>query len=394
MIGGLSGGSIGGLFDDDGDKPHIAISGFSPNDPRAEGIPSRGAFGRRSFTSSGAFGVVSVGGRDGQGRTPEMQAFADRLTAWDDVIAEALDPDQIMAAAEAANEAILQSTNVNNFDAGQTLLARVNAVFEATESRLGSLFHMMEDVGGDNVEVALAATVQLNDFIAEDFSQTMEDVADAVRKANLTLFESFGQMQGEIETLAVEFDGTVESFAALSLASSNLQQVERQLLQQIEQVRTQISFGSDSLRERFERDTETDQETYNRLSLRIEKQFSELRRADDPLEIQRLAARIQGDIGDAWQLLTPEQRELLKEGRFNAWLDQLDTLVGGQLDETIETIKQQAKEIREAISDALQPVSEDMASASDSLEKASLNIAAAANAIPAVISVQLEEAIT
>jgi len=389
IAGGSAGGLFGGVFDDGEANPQIKVQGGEAGFLG----PTRGNVGSRGTVDTGAFGSVYVGGHDKQPRTQAMQTLASRLVGLDNVIAEYLDPSQIASAGAAANAAVAQTTSAGNFDPASVAMARVSGVFGATESTLGSIFQTISDVDPANLETALGSAIQLTDFIGEDMSQSFEDMAETIARASDSLYEGSIRAGQSLLDLARNYDGTTESAEKLAKATFERSAAEAALTAQIASVRSGIKAGSDSLRERMLRDTETDAQTSNRLFGQAQEDIRLLNTLEDPAQIAKVAARVQENLGTVWGTLSPEEKAARKS-EFDAFLDTVDDISGGQLDATLATIKQQGKEIRDAVAEALLQPAADMASTASAMATATATLERAAAAIPDDINVYVESAET
>lgn len=390
LFGGVAGGSLGGIFDDGDEKPKIAVRGelLGP-----EGPARAGDIGARGVIEGGPLGNILVSGLDGQPRSDAMRQFARRVISADTLIADRLGADQIDAASQAAMEAVNQDTRADRFDPGATLLARVDAIFEATDSLLGDLWGTIQDIDPTNAEQALQSVVSLHDFLGTSFEDQMESAQETMRLASETLFDTLSRTGEDLAKLAIDFDGSAESMAALSLTAESFALMERELIIQTEQARRSITQGSSNLRERFQRDTETDVETYNRLVARAEEEIARISELEDPVAVAAAARQVQEDLGAAWALLTPEQREQFK-GQFDDFLDSLDEISGSQLDATVAAIQQQGEAVRDAVREGLLPVSETLDDVARSMSSATQTLRDAAAMIPREIVVQVEDSVT
>ena len=387
LLGGLGGGFLGGLFGGNNQVPRIAVEG------RPAGAFGRlqGPIGQRSTVATGAFGSVRVGGEDGQGRTREMQVLANRLVALDNMIAERMDPSRVGTAAARANAAVLQSTRAGRFDADLTAFDRVNAAISAAGNELERIWERLDDVDPSNFEQALDATFQLFDFMTEDVPQTFSDMQQAIEQANDSLYESSLRTGQQLVNMALNFDGTAQSAQELAQATAQRSQAEAALLSQIEQVRTAGQAGTDSLREQIRREFETSTQTANRLVVQSQADLDLLRTLEDPSQIAQVSGRIERNLGSAFGLMSPEQREAQQQF-FNDMLDTLDEVREGQLDVATTMIERQGTVIREAITEALAEPSTNINTAATALSRASVTLQLAANRIPEEINVVVEPA--
>lgn len=96
----------------------------------------------------------------------------------------------------------------------------------------------------------------------------------------------------------------------------------------------------------------TEEELYNRRREEAEQLAEELETTTDPARIQEIVREIQGLVGDAWGLLTDDQREKL-QGEFITYIDRIAEVATRQLaiglDEAVDTYE-----------DAYGPLSEEM----------------------------------
>ncbi len=386
-LGGLGGGFLGGLFDSQDQVPRIAVEGR----PAGAFGALRGPIGQRSSIATGAFGTVRVGGEDGQGRTPAMQELANRLVALDNMIAERMDPSRVGTAAARANAAVLQSTRAGRFSPEQTAFDRVNAAISAAGNELERIWERIEDLDSTNFEDALEATFQLFDFMAEDVPTTFADMQQAIEQANESLYQSSLRTGQQLLVMAQNFDGTTQSAQELAQATAQRQQQEAALLAQIEQIRTAGQAGTNSLREQIRREFETSTQTANRLVGQSQADLDLLRTLEDPAQIAQVSGRIERNLGSAFGLMSPEQREAQQQF-FNDMLDTLDEVREGQLDVATTMIERQGAVIRDAITEALAEPSTNINTAATALARASATLQLAANRIPEEINVIVEPA--
>jgi len=201
--------------------------------------------------------------------------------------------------------------------------------------------------------VAMREAVRL---AKDSIGSTAADV-DAImqEQSNNVLYAYRAQMKASQDLLKIAPDGA-DALGAVITGMQSLRSAAVQLAVQITQVKAALdSMFSDSIRS-ISMSTMTKEEQYKFLQDESAQLYMKALTATDPMEVQRLAEKINADVMAAWNLLTPEQQAAAKDEQIrrlqevNAALDARVTTLGNeQQDEYIARMDQLSKKLDEVV---------------------------------------------
>jgi len=293
----------------------------------------------------------------------------DKVKAFDDYLAKNLLSDETLAtvqgqiqdlknprwwnledkdAIEKASKYFLQQRYSTAFDSINKSVADTIRTFSGTADEL---LTFIQDfiVMTETVKAAQAAAKEAAADTADTVAAIMEE------QSNNVLYAYRAQMKASKDLLNIAPDGA-DALGAVVTGMQSLRSAAIQLAVQITQVKAAIdSMFSDSIRS-ISMSTMTKEEQYKFLQDESAQLYLKALTATDPMEVQRLAEKINADVMAAWNLLTPEQQAAAKDEQIrrlqevNAALDARVTTLGNeQQDEYIARMDQLSKKLDEVV---------------------------------------------
>ena len=293
----------------------------------------------------------------------------DKVKAFDDYLAKNLLSDETLAtvqgqiqdlknprwwnledkdAIEKASKYFLQQRYSTAFDSINKSVADTIRTFSGTADEL---LTFIQDfiVMTETVKAAQAAAKEAAADTADTVAAIMEE------QSNNVLYAYRAQLKASKDLLNIAPDGA-DALGAVVTGMQSLRSAAVQLAVQITQVKAAIdSMFSDSIRS-ISMSTMTKEEQYKFLQDESAQLYMKALTATDPMEVQRLAEKINADVMAAWNLLTPEQQAAAKDEQIrrlqevNAALDARVTTLGNeQQDEYIARMDQLSKKLDEVV---------------------------------------------
>jgi hypothetical protein len=293
----------------------------------------------------------------------------DKVKAFDDYIAKNLLSDETLAtvqgqiqdlknprwwnledkdAIEKASKYFLQQRYSTAFDSINKSVADTIRTFSGTADEL---LTFIQDfiVMTETVKAAQAAAKEAAADTADTVAAIMEE------QSNNVLYAYRAQMKASKDLLNIAPDGA-DALGAVVTGMQSLRSAAIQLAVQITQVKAAIDgMFSDSIRS-ISMSTMTKEEQYKFLQDESAQLYMKALTSTDPMEVQRLAEKINADVMAAWNLLTPEQQAAAKDEQIrrlkevNAALDARVTTLGNkQQDDYIARMDQLSKKLDEVV---------------------------------------------
>ena len=293
----------------------------------------------------------------------------DKVKAFDDYLAKNLLSDETLAtvqgqiqdlknprwwnledkdAIEKASKYFLQQRYSTAFDSINKSVADTIRTFSGTADELLTFIQGF---------IVMTETVKAVQAAAKEAAADPADTVAAImeEQSNNVLYAYRAQLKASKDLLNIAPDGA-DALGAVVTGMQSLRSAAVQLAVQITQVKAAIdSMFSDSIRS-ISMSTMTKEEQYKFLQDESAQLYMKALTATDPMEVQRLAEKINADVMAAWNLLTPEQQAAAKDEQIrrlqevNAALDARVTTLGNeQQDEYIARMDQLSKKLDEVV---------------------------------------------
>lgn len=293
----------------------------------------------------------------------------DKVKAFDDYLAKNLLSDETLAtvqgqiqdlknprwwnledkdAIEKASKYFLQQRYSTAFDSINKSVADTIRTFSGTADELLTFIQGF---------IVMTETVKAVQAAAKEAAADTADTVAAImeEQSNNVLYAYRAQLKASKDLLNIAPDGA-DALGAVVTGMQSLRSAAVQLAVQITQVKAAIdSMFSDSIRS-ISMSTMTKEEQYKFLQDESAQLYMKALTATDPMEVQRLAEKINADVMAAWNLLTPEQQAAAKDEQIrrlqevNAALDARVTTLGNeQQDEYIARMDQLSKKLDEVV---------------------------------------------
>lgn len=294
----------------------------------------------------------------------------DKVKAFDDYLAKNLLSDETLAtvqgqiqnltnprwwnledkdAVEKASKYFLQQRYATAFDSINKSVADTIRTFNGTADEL---LTFIQDfiVMNEAVKAAQAAAKAAASDTADAVAAIMEE------QSNNVLYAYRAQMKASKDLLAIAPDGA-DALGAVVTGMQSLRSAAIQLAVQITQVKAAIdSMFSDTMRS-ISMSTMTKEEQYKFLQDESAQLLMKALTSTDPMEVQRLAEKINSDVMAAWNLLTPEQQAAMKDEQLkqleetNRVLNARVTEIGAtKQDDYIKRMDELSKKLDEVVS--------------------------------------------
>lgn len=314
----------------------------------------------------------------------------DKVKAFDDYLAKNLLSDETLAtvqgqiqdlknprwwnledkdAIEKASKYFLQQRYSTAFDSINKSVADTIRTFSGTADEL---LTFIQDfiVMTETVKAAQAAAKEAAADTADTVAAIMEE------QSNNVLYAYRAQMKASKDLLNIAPDGA-DALGAVVTGMQSLRSAAVQLAVQITQVKAAIdSMFSDSIRS-ISMSTMTKEEQYKFLQDESAQLLMKALTSTDPMEVQRLAEKINADVMAAWNLLTPEQQAAMKDEQLkqleetNRVLNARVTEIGAtKQDDYIKRMDDLSKKLDEVVSAQLDAASKQNDAADKQLDAA------------------------
>jgi hypothetical protein len=178
---------------------------------------------------------------------------------------------------------------------------------------------LVDEAGGVDILASLLESYW-DTFATEQerFDMAAESLRDAFDAIGATIPNS---VEG-FRALVAAQDMSTEAGRRMALQLMELAPAFSAIIGAIEQMSASMDNTIDNLRRSFELDGLSNQEKYNRLKKEADEAYIEFQQATDPAEIQRLFDLITTNMGQAWGLLSDDE----KNARRAEYLNRLDAL--------------------------------------------------------------------
>lgn len=280
----------------------------------------------------------------------------DKVKAFDDYLAKNLLSDETLAtvqgqiqnltnprwwnledreAVEKASKYFLQQRYSTAFDSINKTVADTIRTFNGTADEL---LKFIQDfiVMNETVKAAQAAAKNAAADTADTVAALMEE------QSNNVLYAYRAQMKTSKDLLAIA-PGGADALGAVVTGMQSLRSAAIQLAVQITQVKAAIdSMFADTIRS-MKMSTMTNEEQYKFLQDESAQLYMKALTSTDPMEVQRLAEKINADVMAAWNLLTPEQQSAVKDEQIKQ-LEEVNRVLNARVTEIGNT--QQADYIK------------------------------------------------
>lgn len=184
-------------------------------------------------------------------------------------------------------------------------------------------------------------------------------VQDAIAESSKSLTTSYGELLESYRTLVSEYDGSLESLQMLSQATVILRQAQVELAAALIQAGEAISATFQGSAQSIREQLMSEEELYALRRSQIDDLVAQAMNTTDPAELSRLADEINRLSLDAFNILDEDQKAALGD-EFITFFEGLDELFGGQIDEGLTNISEDAsaidQEVATAMTDAAQSI--------------------------------------
>jgi len=287
---------------------------------------------------------------------------------------------------------------VNRLDAATLLLASVGEETSNTVEFFERAANALRGLGSRAAEItAYGQTLQrINDLLSED--RILRDYEAGTR----TLFETYQAQTDAIEDLAANLESAAD-FAALEQAVIARYDTELELIGQIDSALQSVAASFNATIESIVVDgLETERERYEYFRQQADAVAQEILSLQDPAAIQQAAEQYNRLVGQAYQSLSEESRDLLRDDIL-ATVTEMRELTAGLLEDLrgdvtggddIGTVirsetEQALRTLREAVQEAVEAVSQQQAETSRQSTQLVASLNAWAAALPDSIRVQI-----
>lgn len=297
-----------------------------------------------------------------------LQPFIARVQALDDYIARNLLSEESLAAVRERIQA-LQNPRWWNLEDPQaiekaslyflqqrygTAFEEINATIAANiRSWQGTADELLAYIDGfmalrRAIEQAREATAALAEALDSEVSEALDQAA------NSTLAAWRAQMR-EADRLAALTDTSTDALGQLVTGMAGFRSAAVQMLVQVRQVSQAVAEMFDGTRRTLLMSGLDNEGRYRFLEDESARLFAQLEASSDPLQIQRLAERINQNILDAFGLLSPEQQAAMRADQL-ARIDAVESAAQRRLNEIGGTVEQQLQRTLATLSDKLEAV--------------------------------------
>jgi len=344
-----------------------------------------------SYTSQlGTFGISDTKWFSDSDMGEQLKAFMAQMKSFDDAIAATLpaaDVDKLKARlADLSHEYEFGMEHTDVSGLGDIIKDRIKAVIETVAPEAADFFSTFKG-GVDELTQSMAGYLAIKGGLDFDPAKIVA-AAKAQDELNSNQMLSYQKQSGALQDLTAKWDGSAESTTAMAGALADFQLATVQMIQAIDKAADSMHAMFASTEDSIRMSTMTDEQKYNFLQDQSASLMDQLSTETDPAKIQELAGKINSDITDAWNLLSPDQKDKLSKS-FLDRLDALDSAVADKMHGLRDVVTEDSGSIMSTIATKMDSIFTKGEDAADkNIDAAEKQIEAASKPITVLVAVQ------